>query len=186
MLPLSKQTLQKCFPNTKSTTIDKYLDGINQTLTKYSINTPLRIAAFLAQVAVESGSLFYVEEIASGSAYENRKDLGNLEPEALEAAHKHGATTGKFYKGHGFIQITGYFNHKSCGEALGIDLVNNPKLLCQSPYSALSAGWYWNSRKLNALADAKEFRKITKIINGGYNGLSERELFYYRNLALLG
>jgi putative chitinase len=184
-LPLSKQTIQMCFPNASSKTVEKYTDALNQCLVKFQINTGARVAAFFAQLEVESGSLHYVEEIASGSAYEYRKDLGNLEPEAIEAAHKQRTTTGKFYKGHGLIQITGYFNHRDCGEALGIDLVNNPNLLSELPYSVLCAGWYWNTRNCNAPADIKDINKVTKAINGGYNGLSDRELAYYRNLAIL-
>lgn len=156
----------------------KYLTPLNTAMQRYGIITPIRIAAFIAQITYESGSLHYVEEIASGSAYEYREDLGNLTKEALKAAHSHGTTTGKFYVGHGLLQITGYYNHKICGEALGIDLVNQPRLLCSPIYAAASAAWYWDTHNCNSLADVDLFDKITKVINGGYNGLSERKKNY--------
>ena len=165
---------------------EKFIEPINQTLEEFKIITPLRIAAFIAQVAHESGSLKYVEEIADGSAYEWRRDLGNLEKEALDAAHARGATTGGFYKGHGLIQVTGFYNHKKCGERLGLDLVNQPELLCLPINAARSAGWFWDSRHLNNYADLGMFKAITRLINGGYNGGKERLLNYERCKRVLG
>lgn len=175
---LTIDQLNKIAPHSSQYLRDKYLPYICLTLEKYKINTPLRISAFLAQIIHESGSFRYVEEIADGSAYEYRKDLGNLEPEALRAAHANHTTTGRFYKGHGFGQVTGYFNHKKCGESWGIDLVHYPRMLCLPEYAVMSAGWFWDENKLNALADVGLFGKITKCINGGYNGQKERNEIY--------
>lgn len=144
----------------------------------YNINNHWRFAAFLAQLLHESGNFHYVEELASGNAYTKRKDLGNLEKEAISAAEAHDKETGAFYKGHGFIQITGYYNHRDCGQELGIDLINNPKLLCEIQYACLSAAWFWQTHRLNTLADEKEFLKITKCINGGTNGYEDRYAHY--------
>jgi len=155
-----------------------FVEPLNAAMKEFEINTPKRQAAFLAQLAHESGQLRYMEEIASGRAYEHRKDLGNLEPDALKAAHAKGTTTGRFYKGHGPIQITGYYNHLKCGEKLGLDLVNYPMLLTQREHGCRAAGWFWKTHGLNELADKGQFGKISHIINGGYNGATERIAFY--------
>ena len=140
-----------------------YLDSVNQTLEKYSINTPLRICHFLAQVLHESGKFVYNKELASGQAYEGRKDLGDIH-----------TGDGVKYKGRGFIQITGLSNYKAITESFNVDFVNNPVLLEQSPYCALSAGWFWNNHNLNALADIDHLIDITHKINGGENGIDDR------------
>ena len=148
---------------------------INPALDAAKINTPARIAAFLAQLAHESGEYRYMEEIADGSAYEGRDDLGNVFP-----------GDGVKFKGHGPVQITGRANHAACGQALGIDLIANPRLLTLPQYGTASACWFWNTRQLSPLADVDWFKTITRIINGGYNGLSDRRQYWDRNRALLG
>ena len=172
-----------CAPTTCA---EKFMQYINDTCDKYQINTPARQINFLAQVGHESGGLFYTEELASGQAYEGRVGLGNTQP-----------GDGVKFKGRGLIQLTGRNNYKSLSDAFGVDLIKNPTLLggknvsvCtpdQLKYAALSAGWFWDTRKLNALADAiditkpidqgsnlENFKAITKKINGGYNGLNDR------------
>jgi len=145
-----------------------FINPLNLAMERFQINTPKRVAAFIAQVAHESGSFYYTKEIASGKAYEGRTDLGNTQP-----------GDGVKYKGHGLIQITGRANHLACGRALGLDLIEHPEMLEQPEPAALSAGWFWHDFKnLNPLADAGEFLKITKRINGGTNGLADREQFY--------
>jgi putative chitinase len=154
---------------------NKWIEPLNKAMEKYEINTSLRIAHFLAQVGHESGRLIYVREIASGKAYDNRTDLGNTKPEAISIANQNRTTPGQFYKGHGLIQITGFNNHSLCGKALEIDLINQPYLLEQPDYAALSAAWFWSTHNLNSLADQDLFVKITKVINGGTNGLTDRQ-----------
>jgi predicted chitinase len=143
-----------------------FIDGLNGACMQYEINTPSRIAQFLAQLAHESADFYYTEEIASGAAYEGRADLGNTQP-----------GDGVKYKGRGLIQITGRKNYQAVSMSLGVDFVNNPTKLADRPWSAESAGWYWNSRNLNALADQDsldDFKEITRKINGGLNGLDSR------------
>lgn len=163
----------------------KFISPLNSVMEEFNINTPLRIAAFLAQVLHESGSLRYVEELASGSAYEWREDLGNLDKRALRIAHSHGSTTGKFYKGRGLIQITGYYNYLKCEVALQIPCTDEPRLLCKPVDACRSAAWFFESHGCNSLADKEKFSRITKVINGGYNGQSERLAFYKTALDTL-
>lgn len=143
----------------------KWVTAINHTMNKYSINTPLRQAHFLAQVGHESGRLIYVRELASGKAYEGRKDLGNIV-----------AGDGVRYKGRGLIQITGRANYQAITNDLGIDFIKHPEFLETAENAALSAGWFWNRHKLNEKADLDLLTQITKKINGGTNGLQDRLL----------
>lgn len=179
------EQLRLMVPYSSPKSREKFIEPLNSAMLEYEINTDLRIAAFIAQIAHESGSLRYLKELASGAAYEYREDLGNLEQEALIAAHKHGNTSGKFYRGRGLIQLTGYYNYLKYGELLGLDLVNNPDLLCLPEPAARSAACFWNENKLNKLADGKNFSKITKIINGGTNGAKERLDNFERCLKVL-
>lgn len=165
---------------------EAYLGILNDAMIEFGIETPLCQAAFLANLAVESGQLIYVEEIASGAAYDGREDLGNKKPEAISIAAQHGTTPGRFYKGHGLIQITGFDNHVACGQALGIDAKNEPKKLTLPVYAARSAAWFWKRNGLNAFADAGDFDGVCDKINrgrktlaiGDANGWKERLAFY--------
>jgi len=146
-------------------------------MAEYEINTPRRQCAFLAQVAHESGSLRYVRELASGAAYEFRKDLGNTM-----------AGDGKRYKGRGLIQITGRSNYRLCSLALygqAEMLLAKPELLEAVTPACHSAGWFWQSNKLNALADENDFTRITLRINGGQNGAADRMIHYQRACEVL-
>lgn len=171
---ITSEQLHAMIPDATDKIIDKYIVHINNAMEKFQINTPLRISTFIAQIAYESVDLIYSEEIASGKAYEYRDDLGNLRPEAIEVAHANHSTTGRFFKGRGLIQITGYDNYVACSIGLGIDCVTNPRILAEPEWAAKSAAWFWNIHNLNSYADVGFFNKITKIINGGYNGKEER------------
>lgn len=155
-----------------------YIGPINLALERYEINTPARIAAFLAQIGHESGGLRWVREIwgptLAQQRYEGRKDLGNTQP-----------GDGRRYMGRGLIQITGRANYAAVGEALGIDCVISPEVLESPLYAALSAGWYWHKRKLNGFADDGDFVSITRRINGGTNGLEDRRTRHRIALAAL-
>lgn len=155
-----------------------FLVPLNDAMDEFGIDTPARQAAFIAQVAHESGSFRYVSEIASGMAYNGRKDLGNTKPEAISIAAQHGSTPGPWWKGHGLIQVTGYDNHLACGTALSLDLLHQPSLLEQPVQACRSAAWFWKTHGLNELADAGDFERITRRINGGLNGQAERLAFW--------
>jgi putative chitinase len=154
---------------------EMYCDPLRRAMMEFEIDTPLRMAAFLAQLAHESGSLKYVRELATGGAYEGRTDLGNTEP-----------GDGIRYKGRGLIQITGRANYEAVGRALGIDCLSSPELLELPDNACRSAGWFWQNRKLNDLADREDFKLITKRINGGYNGYQDRLKYYERAKQVLG
>ena len=170
-----------------------FVEPLDEAMHRFEINTPARQAAFLANLAHESGEFRYMEEIADGSAYDNRADLGNTAPEAIRIAQLHGTTPGCFYKGHGPIQITGYWNHRDCGAALGLDLVQYPGLLCQPHYGCLSAGWFWHTNGINAFADAGDFDGCGDKVNrgrktartGDSNGWADRVRYHERAKAVL-
>jgi putative chitinase len=144
-------------------------------MTMYDITTNARIAAFLAQIIHESGNFYYTKEIASGKAYEGRKDLGNVN-----------AGDGVKYKGRGFIQITGRANYAQLSKATQIDFLNSPELLESAENAVMSACWWWNMKGLNKMADNYEFIRITKVINGGTNGLVQRKAIYLTAQKVLG
>lgn len=140
-------------------------------LNGYQINTPLRIAHFMAQLDHESGGFKYTKELGSHK-YLDKYDTGNL-------AKRLGNTTaddddGQKYCGRGFIQITGRANYTVLSKDTRIDFLNNPELLEQEANAMLSACWFWSKNKLNTLADRDDLLTITKRINGGKNGLEDR------------
>lgn len=159
---MNRNDLLKIMPYAKAR-IDIFLEPLNAAMKEFEINTPARRAAFLAQIGHESGQLRYVRELASGQAYEGRKDLGNTQP-----------GDGVRFKGRGLIQITGRSNYIDCGKALALDLLAKPELLEEPESACRSAAWFWKTRGLNELADAGDQVKITRRINGGTNGLADR------------
>ncbi len=171
---LTLSQLRSIMPHLPEQRAKEFLEPLNKAMTKYEINTPLRRAAFLGQLAHESGELRYMEEIASGEAYEGRKDLGNTQP-----------GDGKRYKGRGPIQLTGRTNYRTAGKALGYDLEGMPELAARPDIGCLIAGWFWSTRGLNKLADARDYKAITKRINGGYRGMEQRERYYRKALEVL-
>ena len=170
---LDEATLLKIMPHAKSRVQD-FLEPLNAAMREFHINTPVRQAAFLAQIAHESGELRYVKELASGAAYEGRVSLGNTQP-----------GDGMKFKGRGLIQITGRNNYFECGKALGVDLITNPELLETPDLACRSAAWFWASRGLNDLADKGDINRICRRINGGLNGLSDRMAYYIKSCKAL-
>ncbi|KKI25229.1 chitinase [Pseudomonas syringae pv. persicae] len=176
-MPITAQQLLQILPSAGQKA-GVFAPVLNTAMSKYQIVTPLRIAAFIAQVGHESGQLRYVREIWGPTpqqlGYEGRKDLGNTV-----------AGDGSKYRGRGLIQITGRANYAECGEALGLDLIHHPELLEQPEHATMSAAWYWSSRGLNSLVDKGDFLQITRRINGGTNGLADRQALYDRALKVL-
>ncbi len=173
-MQLTREQLLQCIPNGKSK-VDIYLPYLNKIFIKYKIDSPLRIAHFLAQVIHESGSFRYSEEIASGAAYEGRKDLGNV----IKG-------DGKKFKGRGLIQLTGRANYSIFSKSVGIDLLKAPELVAKPDLSVEAAGWYWDTHQLNTFADKDNINRITKRINGGLNGIIDRNIHLVRCKKVLG
>ena len=121
---LDEATLLKIMPHAKSRVQD-FLEPLNAAMREFHINTPVRQAAFLAQIAHESGELRYVKELASGAAYEGRASLGNTQP-----------GDGVRFKGRGYVQVTGRRNYSDWSRRLGVDLVSNPRLASQPNVAA--------------------------------------------------
>lgn len=165
----TKEILKKIYPFATQTNLDKFFPYLENIYKTSDINTELRFGAFLAQIGHESGQLKYIKELASGQAYEGRKDLGNTEK-----------GDGVKFKGRGLIQITGRANYKELGDYLKIDLIKTPELLETPELAVKSAVWFWQKKRLNTFADIPDFEKITRIINGGLNGYKDRLELYER------
>lgn len=154
-----------------------WLPHVRRACAIFSIDTPARLSAFLAQIGHESGRLVYAREIWGPTPaqvrYEGRKDLGN---------HQRG--DGRRYLGRGLIQTTGRANYRATCDGLRKFLLDvpdfeaAPERLEQPDMAAMSAAWYWHSRGLNALADVGDFERITRRINGGLNGQADRLALY--------
>lgn len=171
---LTDDQLRQIMPNVPKSKRAEYRPFINAAMLEFNITTELRAAAFLSQLAHESGELRYMEEIASGSDYEGRADLGNTKP-----------GDGRRYKGRGPIQLTGRANYRKYGKLLGVDLEKNPTQASTPELGFRIAGQYWELNGLNELADRRQFKAITKRINGGYNGMADRLKYYDRALRVL-
>lgn len=169
---LDTWSLRAIMVNSNWEGINKFLKHVVTTMETRLINTPLRRAHFLAQLGHESASFLYTEEIASGAAYEGRADLGNTEK-----------GDGVRFKGRGLIQLTGRANYKKYGESIGQDLTvdgNWTKVSTDPVLAVDAAGWFWEKHHLNEKADADDIKKITQVVNGGANGLADREDYLKR------
>lgn len=142
---------------------------------EHAINTPLRLAHFIAQIAHESDGFRTVSEYASGKAYEGRADLGNTQP-----------GDGVRFKGRGLIQLTGRANYRKFGRLAGLNLEAAPEAAANLLHVTELAALFWTDRDLNRLADADHLEAITRAINGGRNGLMGRRLYLERAKKAIG
>lgn len=177
---MTRQQFKNALPYATEANIDKFYQPMLDTFTKFCIDTKLRQAAFIAQIAHESGSLKYVREIASGEAY----DVGKLAVRLGNTPDPDG--DGQRYKGRGLIQLTGRANYEAASQYFLTDFVRFPEWVERPEYATAVSGWFWWRHKLNPLADVRDIRRITKIINGGYNGLDSRISHYNRALKAFG
>lgn len=182
-MTITAQQLLQILPNAGAKA-GVFVPALNAAMSKYAIITRLRMAAFIAQIGHESGQLQWVRELGSDQ-YLSKYDTGTLAKRLGNTPEADG--DGQKYRGRGLIQITGRANYEACSEALFCDsrLLNTPELLENPVYAALSAGWFWQRASLNTLADKGDFLTITKRINGGTNGLADREALYERALKVL-
>lgn len=182
-MPITEKQLLQILPNA-GRQAGVFVPGLNATMGKFAIITRPRMAAFIAQIGHESGQLRYVRELGNDK-YLAKYDTGRLAQRLGNTPEADG--DGQKYRGRGCIQVTGRANYEACSEALFGDsrLLNTPELLEQPVYAAMSAGWFWQKEGLNTLADKGDFLAITKRINGGTNGLADREALYKRALEVL-
>lgn len=182
-MPITKEQLLRILPKAGAQA-GVFASALNLAMERYQINTPLRMAAFVAQVGHESGQFRYVRELG-GDQYLSKYDTGTLAKRLGNTPEADG--DGQKYRGRGLIQITGHDNYLACSKALFSDdrLLRTPDLLEQAEWACKSAAWFWTSRNLNALADSGSFEMITRRINGGLNGFAERLAFYNTALKVL-
>ena len=181
----------------------KWFEPLDNTFSKFEINTPKRQAAFIGQCGHESNNFRTLEE----NLYYSANALMRVWPSRFpdhDVAEKYANKPEKIankvyagrmgntedgdgwkYHGRGLIQLTGKDNYSRCSETLGIDLVNNPDLLLEPEFAAASAGWFWRKHGLNQLADLGDWVAITKRINGGIHGIDDRVARTNKALAVL-
>jgi putative chitinase len=183
---------------------EKWLGPLNEVFAKYDINTPLRQAAFIGQCSHESNNFKVLQENLNYSAEGLMKTWPSRFP-TIEIANQYARQPAKIagkvyngrlgntseeeaakYLGRGLIQLTGKENYEHCGSSLGVDLLGNPDWLLDPKYAALSAGWFWNKKGLNSLADSQDLETMTKRINGGLIGLDDRKAKIAKALSVLG
>ena len=179
---LTEEQLRRIVPRMNATRRAAYLPHLNAAMAEGSIDTLRRTAAFIAQLAHESGSFVYMKELWGPTDAQRRyepvttlaRKLGNTEP-----------GDGRRYRGRAPIQITGRDNYRRFGELLGEDLVADPDRAATPEVGFRIAALYWKSRDINTPADAQDFREVTRRINGGFNGLADRSEYYERALQVL-
>lgn len=205
MIELTVDILAECLPDASHKNLEKFVEGLNETCVHFEIDTPERMAMFLAQTAHESGNFstthenlnysakglvgtfkkyFPSEEVATPYARKPEKIAnrvyGNRMGNGDEASGE-----GFEYCGRGLIQLTGKDNYTACGKALDMDLLTDPDIVEENPVAVLSAGWFWNTRRLNDWADKGDVKTVTKKINGGDIGLADRKKHYAHILEVL-
>ena len=182
----------------------KWLGPLEEVFAKYDISTPQRQACFIGQCSHESGNFKILQENLNYSAEGLMKTWPSRFPTkeiADQYARQPAKIAGKVYNGRlgntseeeaakylgrGLIQLTGKENYEHCGSSLDVDLLSNPDWLFNPKYAALSAGWFWNKKGLNSLADASDLETMTKRINGGLIGLDDRKAKIAKALSVLG
>jgi putative chitinase len=183
---LTREQLQTIMPGLPAARGAQFFPFLTAAVAEFGIDAPARTAAFLAQLAHESGQFKFMEEIWGPTPAQRRYEptttlsttLGNTE-----------VGDGRRFKGRGPIQITGRANYRRFGDLLGLSLVDNPESAAKPEVAFRVAGLFWSKKGLNELADQvtpEAFREITRRINGGFNGLAERERFYEAAKSALG
>lgn len=183
---------------------NQWLQAIQDTITFSNLNTNERLAAFLAQTSHESGGFTTLHENLNYSAEgllrvfpthfskdevddfaHNQEKIANRVYADRMGNGDEGSGDGYRFRGRGLIQLTGRTNYTALTHSLGVDLLTNPDLLLQAEYAAKSAGWFWNDRNLNQYVDSNDFDGLTKHINGGLNGQSDRLALYNKILPTI-
>lgn len=178
---ISPEQLLIIIPNARQR-VELFAAPLNAAMLEFGITTPLQVAAFISQVAHESGEFLYVKELATGIAYDFRTDLGNTE-----------VGDGRKFKGRGLLQITGKANYLAVMLNLDIDCIEHPELL-ETPLNACrSAAWFWQTNNISKWADIPDFDGVCDAVNKGHktvkvgdsNGYAERLKYYNRAKQVL-
>lgn len=202
---VTAEQLYKFFNHTPKNVVDQYVDALNHTFEQFEINTPKRVAMFLAQVGHESGGLQHIEENLNYRAERltqvfpryfrdvNPNDYGR-NPERIANrvyANRMGngsesSGDGYRYRGRGLIQLTGKNNYEHFARDMGMTLEEAVDYLGTPEGACMSAGWFWYTNHLNAMADAGDITGSTRRINGGTIGLADRQAHYNEALHVFG
>lgn len=180
-MPVTQEQFNQMALNCPKDKLQPYCNHFVEACKEFEINTPNRIAAFMAQIIHESGSFRYMEEVASGEDYDIKKN-----PKLARTLGNVNEGDGKKFKGRGVIQLTGRFNYRKAGNTLGLPLEAQPELAALPENAFRIAGWFWKTNGLNELADKQDFVTITKRINGGVNHLADRLKHWGRCKKVLG
>lgn len=201
---MTEDQFQQMLPNA-SPQAGVFFGPLAAAMREFDISGPLREAAFLAQVLHESAQLTRLVESCNYSPARLQAVFGKYFP-SVEMACAYAGQAQKIanrvyagrmgngdeasgdgwrFRGRGLLQLTGRSNYRHCGAGLGLDLLANPDWLAQAEVASRSAAWFWANAHLNALADVGDTLGITRAINGGSNGLAEREALYQICLGAL-
>lgn len=165
-LAVTRERLLRLAPSANATIVAGIAERFGELADDHDITTPRRICHFLAQAAHETDGFRTLEEYGGPAyfvRYEGRRDLGNIQ-----------AGDGVRYHGRGIFQLTGRANYRRFGQILGIDLEAEPERAKEPETSLRVAFAYWTERAINPAADADDVGRVTRLINGGRNGLVER------------
>ena len=183
----------------------QWVDSLNETFNRFDINTPRQQAAFIGQLSHECGNFKILEEnlnyraetlvklwpkrfptLEFAKQYErNPRKIANSVYSNRMGNRDEASGDGYRFRGRGCIQLTGHANYFHAGKALGVDFVMEPELVATPKYAAMTAGWFWSTHDCNRLAEAADWPSLTKKINGGTIGLSDRIKHTNEALAVL-
>jgi putative chitinase len=202
---ITHEQLCKFFEDTEEDSLLPFVDAFNTAFERFEINTPDRIAMFMAQVGHESGGLTTLEEnlnykperltqifpkyfrdVDPNDYGRNPEKIANRVYSSRMGNGDEDSGDGYRFRGRGAIQLTGRHNYEACGNDLDVDLTENPDYLTSPEGAIMSAAWFWNSRDLNKWADEQDVLTVTKKINGGTIGLDERKSLYEEALEIFG
>jgi len=173
---------------------EQWVDALNATFQRFNIDTPVRQASFIGQCGHECGNFKILEEnlnyraevlmrlwksrfptIEIANEYaRNPKKIANKVYASRMGNRDESSGDGFRFRGRGCIQLTGHANYFHAGKACDVDFVMEPDLVATPQYAAMTAGWFWDTHKLNQFADVRDFKTMTKKINGGFIGLDDR------------
>ena len=173
---------------------EQWVDALNETFQRFNILTPIQQASFIGQCGHECANFKILEENLNYRA-ETLMKLWKSRFPTIEIANEYARNPKKIankvyanrmgnrdessgdgfrFRGRGCIQLTGHANYFHAGKACGVDFVMEPDLVATPQYAAMTAGWFWDTHKLNQFADVRDFKTMTKKINGGFIGLDDR------------